>query len=136
MKYILLLTSLLLVFISCQREEACKTQRLTGIATSKIVDTNPNSIYYLDTVMWVKRNVVIESYHADCLRCCPSPKCIEILGLQVNNRTSQTIHLKMELTNKGTFSFTIPKGDSISVTPLPDYCYDNTWGKVTEISYQ
>lgn len=136
MKYILLLISLLLAFTSCQREEACKVQRRTGYSTHKIVDSNPNSVYYLDTVLVAKWTKTTESYITDCPRCCPSPKCIETLGLQLYNLSSEQIDLEIYLSGKDTFPFTIPKGDSISVSPLPDNCDNNIWGKVTEISYQ
>ncbi len=137
MKYIIILILIFSCFYSCKKEdEYCKRYVLKGYSTNKIADLFPNSVHFMDTVILVKSFVTEELYQMNCKKCCPPPKCLETNEVHIFNISPQSLDIVVELSGKGEYSYFIPKGDSLSVIPIPDYCTYNTWGKIKDIQYK
>ena len=126
----------LIVFWACNKEDYCKKDISTGYLHQVYLDKDEQSLYYQDTVLIFEPWYKVISYHGNCLKCCPAPECLETKALKVFNKTPNEIELTVELAGRGDYKFNIPKLDSMSLTPLPDYCKDMTWGKVKEVKYK
>ena len=115
--------------ISCNKDD-CETEKRT-LATGELrLDSNGNSPHFKETVLkfyysW-KANV-------DCTR---KSVCLYMEHMNVKNLTTQDIDLTLSLVERGDFTFSIAKGDSIDIQPLPDFCKNNTLGTVKEIKYK
>ncbi|MEI6410661.1 MAG: hypothetical protein WCR52_14820 [Bacteroidota bacterium] len=135
-RILLIVTIFLVSLLSCKKETSCKKKTSSVFTTQKLTDLSENSPYYQDTVLVARCRFERETYQDDCLKCCPLPLCTGTTSLEIKNVSLQDIDLTLTLAGKGVFSFSIMKGDSLSITPVPDYCAANTWGTVKEIKYK
>jgi len=135
-KILLIATICLVSLLSCKKEMTCKKKTSSVFTTQQLTDLSENSPYYQDTVLVAKCRFEGETYQGDCLKCCPLPLCTETTALEITNVAPQDIDLTLTLAGKGVFPFSIGKGDSLLITPVPDYCTANTWGTVKEIKYK
>ncbi|MEI6412335.1 MAG: hypothetical protein WCR52_23290 [Bacteroidota bacterium] len=135
-KILLIGTTCLVSILSCSKETTCKKNTSSVSITQQLTDVSENSPYYKDTVLVARCRFKQETYQGDCLKCCPLPLCTGTTALEIKNVSLKDIDLTLTLTGKGVYSFSIMKGDSLSITPVPDYCAANTWGEVKEIKYK
>jgi hypothetical protein len=135
-RILLIVTICLVSILSCKKETPCKKKISSVFTSQQLTDLSENSPYYQDTVLVARCRFEQETYQDDCLKCCPLPLCTETMALEIMNISPQDIDLTLTLAGKGVFSFLIMKGDSLLITPVPDYCGANTWGTVKEIKYK
>jgi hypothetical protein len=137
MKKIIILLAWVIGFyiFSCNKEGSCKEKTSTVHLVQKLQDLNNSSLFFQDSVLYLNFQTDLSTYQGDCLRCCPSPKC-ENTSLEIENLSPKDIDLTITVSGKGNFTFSINKGETKTINPLPDYCTYNSWGSVKEIVYK
>jgi hypothetical protein len=128
MKDRIILLLLLFIVLSCAKEE-CAPENKRLAAGGLRLDSNVNSPFF--------RQTVLDFYYSWMAKVeCKNVTCLEMRSMQVANVSSKDMDLTLSLAGRGDFTFSIPKGDTIQISPLPDYCIGNTWGTVKEIKYK
>lgn len=129
----LLSTALLAcLFFSCNNDD-CTIEESVLATGEKRLDTNINSPYHGQAVLDVYYSWTAEVESGEL---CKRTKCLSMESMQVTNISLKDIDLTLTLAGRGDFTFFIPKGNSISISPLPDFCANDSWGNVKEIVYR
>jgi hypothetical protein len=125
---------ILMVFfaISC-RDECKEVNKRLLYGYPAMSDPNPNSPYFNQTVLFARVyiNAMVEQG-----KTCKGATCIDVADMVVGNRSPQDMEVTLSLVGRGDFTYFIAKGDSIQVSPFPDFCKDLKWGTVKEIKYK
>jgi hypothetical protein len=137
MRYAFVLLSILICLLSVNCKKSCKGRVSTGYSYFKVIETDSSSQFFKDTVMYIAYGITRKTFQDDeCPRCCPDPVCLTTNYMQAINLVDKDIDMTLNIIDRGDFDFSVKKGDTIDITPLPDICANNTWGSVKSIIYK
>jgi hypothetical protein len=132
MKHFLFLMLILLGHSACDKGD-CTTEIKTLASGETRLDPNPASPYYLQPVVDTDF-----AYEAEVERgtTCKSTTCLELNYLKVKNICSKDIDITLTLAGKGDHTFSIAQGQTVEVFPRPDFCLENSWGRIKHVEYK
>lgn len=129
---VLLATVFSIAFFSCDNED-CVIEKKVLSTGAKRKDPVPGNQYYGETVLslnyaWLAK---VESG-----KWCKGSTCLKMVSFQAVNISPKDMELTLDLTGRGEHVFKINQGDTVQISPLPDYCPTESWGSIKHIEYK